>query len=616
MADAQTTTDDYVAFISYRHTPLDRKWAQWLHGALETYRVPAALVRQGYPARLGRVFRDDEELAASSDLTDRIRSSLERAKFLIVVCSPNTPASRWVNEEIERFQALGRSARILALLIEGEPALAFPAALRTSEPLAADIRPVADQSRRERKRIALLKVAAAILDVPYDALRLREDERARRRLRMIAAASLAAAVVFLGLMVAALYQRAQARSRELAAQALEAVWLEPDRAAQSAAQSAEPVWWLSGGPTDESRVAVAAVLRESNVVAVWRQRPSLPFAPITAAGFSHDGRRIVFSTAWGKGWVWDWEQCGVVSFDNYAPLRLRSTAISPDGQLVLSHAEPKGRSRRLVLRAAVTGAQLATFEASNVGAITTVAFSPSGKRLATGSQDFRVRLWNVVRRGDGFSVEWAADIGAHKDVVSSVRFAPAVLNDSDDVLISAGHDGWANIWQLKTDARTPLRPKTLAVTPLRSRTLALYDATFHPRDPNVVVTAGLEGKMFMWRNDSGARDSWKESPAVWAQGFNLREANFSRDGQHIVVASEDATARTFAWPDRSLSLQFTGHRGAVTAAEFSPDGRYVVSASLDGTVRVWRQAPAVTSLRELQQAQQNTPRVHACVGEP
>jgi hypothetical protein len=52
----------FAAFISYRHVEPDRAVARWLHGALETYRPPATVVGPGAPARLGRVFRDEEEL--------------------------------------------------------------------------------------------------------------------------------------------------------------------------------------------------------------------------------------------------------------------------------------------------------------------------------------------------------------------------------------------------------------------------------------------------------------------------------------------------------------------------------------------------------------------------
>src|SRR4051794_17463121 len=156
----------YAAFISYRHADVDRRWAKWLHKALETYRVPKKLARErGLPRRVGRCFRDEEELPASSDLSGEIDAALERSRFLIVVCSPRTPASRWVNKEVERFREMGRHDRILALLVEGEPADSFPRSLREIrrtvadaaglsrhdieqvEPLAADVRP----ARHERR---------------------------------------------------------------------------------------------------------------------------------------------------------------------------------------------------------------------------------------------------------------------------------------------------------------------------------------------------------------------------------------------------------------------------------------------------------------------------------
>src|SRR3954466_13140747 len=92
----------YAAFISYRHVEPDRRWAKWLHAALETYRVPARLVRdKGVPPRVGRVFRDEDELPASDNLNTEIESALSQSGHLIVVCSPRTPESRWVNREVE-----------------------------------------------------------------------------------------------------------------------------------------------------------------------------------------------------------------------------------------------------------------------------------------------------------------------------------------------------------------------------------------------------------------------------------------------------------------------------------------------------------------------------------
>ena len=118
--------DKYAAFISYRHIKADRGWAIWVHNALESYVIPKSLRDQPYHKRIGRVFRDEEELAASTHLGENIREALRRSDWLIVVCSPRSKERPYVNAEVDYFRELGRGDRILALLIEGEPATAFP----------------------------------------------------------------------------------------------------------------------------------------------------------------------------------------------------------------------------------------------------------------------------------------------------------------------------------------------------------------------------------------------------------------------------------------------------------------------------------------------------------
>lgn len=72
-------------------------------------------------------FATRRSFSASADLSAEIRSALEQSRYLVVVCSPRTPASVWVNREVELFRELGRHDRILALLVEGEPRDSFPA---------------------------------------------------------------------------------------------------------------------------------------------------------------------------------------------------------------------------------------------------------------------------------------------------------------------------------------------------------------------------------------------------------------------------------------------------------------------------------------------------------
>lgn len=207
----------YSGFISYNHR--DRREAIRLHRALERYRVPKRLQGRESPLgvlgkRLPPFFRDRDELASSNDLAAAVREGLEQSAFLIVVCSPNSARSRWVNEEIRSFVAMGRRDRIRLIIVDGEPMADDPALNcippailedAPGEPLAADARP--GQDGREGAR---LKVLAALLGVPFDELRQREAQRRQRRLMAIATASTLGFAVTAGLAVAAVIARKQA----------------------------------------------------------------------------------------------------------------------------------------------------------------------------------------------------------------------------------------------------------------------------------------------------------------------------------------------------------------------------------------------------------------------
>jgi WD40 repeat protein len=67
----------------------------------------------------------------------------------------------------------------------------------------------------------------------------------------------------------------------------------------------------------------------------------------------------------------------------------------------------------------------------------------------------------------------------------------------------------------------------------------------------------------------------------------VTNASFSPDGQRIVTASEDKTARIWDLSGRPLA-KLEGHRGKIVRASFSPDGKFIVTGSSDKTARLWR----------------------------
>ncbi len=187
----------YKAFISYSHR--DRKVAEWLHRALETYRAPRALASAG--GTLRPIFRDRDDLSASADLNQVIRDALDLSDTLIVLCSPASAESRWVDQEVAYFLKDGGINRIISVIAPDTPATTplsevLPPSLRAAlpegtEPLAVDLRPDADG-----KRLARLKIAARLLGVSLDRLVQRD---ARRRLQVMTAFTSVAMAVTLGM---------------------------------------------------------------------------------------------------------------------------------------------------------------------------------------------------------------------------------------------------------------------------------------------------------------------------------------------------------------------------------------------------------------------------------
>ena len=198
-----STKFKYWVFISYSHQ--DIKWARWLRNRIERYRIPRRLIGRKtstgkVPHRIYPVFIDRDELPSSSNLPLTLKNVLKESLFLVVICSPRSADSRWVNEEIKFFKILGRQTQILCLILDGEPYAtdypevslleALPEAIRfnvnqngevvhTKEQaiLAADLRKVGDG-----KRNAKLKVLSGIIGVSYNELKQRNKKRLINRL--------------------------------------------------------------------------------------------------------------------------------------------------------------------------------------------------------------------------------------------------------------------------------------------------------------------------------------------------------------------------------------------------------------------------------------------------
>jgi tetratricopeptide (TPR) repeat protein len=210
----------YRAFVSYSH--LDSRIGRDLQRRLERYRMPRKLIGQAgrygpVPARLTPIFRDRDELPAAADLTREVRAALAASACLIVVCSPNSARSHWVAREIALFREIDPLRPILAVLIDGEPATAFPPGLAGEglEPVAADLRAGADG-----RRLGLLKIVAGMTGIGLDALVQRDAQRRMRAVTAVTLVALAAVLAMAMLTAAALSARREAERQRAEAEGL------------------------------------------------------------------------------------------------------------------------------------------------------------------------------------------------------------------------------------------------------------------------------------------------------------------------------------------------------------------------------------------------------------
>lgn len=206
--------DFYNAFISYKHADLDTKVAEHVQRNLERFRIPGKIKKKTGRKKIERIFRDKDELPITSDLTDTISNALEKAEYLIVICSPNTKQSIWVRREIQFFLRNHTKNQILTVLAGGEPQDVIPEELlsdermvenemgiKTSvkvpiEPLSCDYRMPFKKAKNEE----LPRLASALIGCSYDELVRRQRQYKMRRMGIIGAAVIAGMIIFGGYM--------------------------------------------------------------------------------------------------------------------------------------------------------------------------------------------------------------------------------------------------------------------------------------------------------------------------------------------------------------------------------------------------------------------------------
>ena len=266
-----------------------------------------------------------------------------------------------------------------------------------------------------------------------------------------------------------------------------------------------------------------------------------------------------------------------------------SVAFSPDG----AHLASGSADHTIRLWDLETGQLLDTLE-GHTAAVLSVAFSPDGTRLASGSGAGPL-LQATIIVWDATTGQELQRLEGHLNFVFSVAFSP-----TGDTLASGGFDQTIRLWNLEMGQ--PLGE------PLEGHTSAVLSVAFSP-DGARLASGSFDQTIRLWDLETGQPLSQPlkgYAAAVWSVAF-------SPTGDTLASGSQDRTIRLWDLETaQPLSQLLEEHTRAVQSVAFSPTGDTLASGSVDRTIRLWD----ATTGQELQRLEGHTRAVRSVAFSP
>ncbi len=216
------------------------------------------------------------------------------------------------------------------------------------------------------------------------------------------------------------------------------------------------------------------------------------------------------------------------------------------------------------------GRVISTYRAHTMR-VTTVAWSPDGKYIASGSLDKTVQIWsaNSAARFHPFIYR------GHGAGVSTVGWSP----DSRRVA-SGAYDTTVQIWDATTGEHIAI---------CRGHTDAVMTVAWSP-DGKYIASGSADGTVRLWNAATG-----KQQYIYRGHTDSVNSVSWSPDSQRVASGSSDKTVQILDATTGEHIFTYRGHTATVSSVSWAPDGQHLASGSWDKTVQVWGAATGKVS---------------------
>ena len=277
--------------------------------------------------------------------------------------------------------------------------------------------------------------------------------------------------------------------------------------------------------------------------------------------------------------------------------QVTSVAISPDGQTLVSGSE----DHTIKIWQMSTGTLVRTLGHSQ--GVTSVAISPDGQKLFSGSRDRTIKIWQLstgtltrILRSNSGPVASVAISPDGQTLVSGGGNTIEIWQLSTGTLVRTltGHSRWIRSVAISPDGQTLVSgslDNTIKIWNLANGSLRrtipnhskhVFSVAINPND-KTLVSSSLDNTIKIWNLANGSLKSTIPERSNYAYSVTI-----SSNGQILVSGSADKTVKIWQMSSGQLLRTLTGHSKRVNSVAFSPDAKILASGSADKTIKIWR----------------------------